>query len=473
MRSVVWIALFVAAVPAQAACSYFVAKDKDIAQPSQIVFITWEPDEKVETFTVQPKFEGDAPDFGMVIPTPSQPKLDEMPKDFFRSLAVYTILKRREMPNTGSKRGWKGVLSNHDFRAFGIFGGGGTQAKLPPQVIVVESGIVGSLDYKIIKAENAEDLFAWLRDHKYNYAGDVETLNHYVRKKWFFTVMKIDTMQMVRGPDGRFTGNVSPTRFRFTTDKPVYPLKITALSVKKQTEALFYVQAPYKVDLPGEFTYQYMWLQFLKATVATESGNPLGDAPAESAALLKRAVELGFDRFNTQTPLPNKDGRIAGALEFALKLRAEDIDVLMGKASYTGRPKPVDDIDKLSGLDTVDFNDFRAFDAAEKRARAILVKKGVDVDNQTNVFTGFRQGRWFTVRDAPQADIAALKVLVGHLKRDRFLTKFRKTFLKSEMTDDLVLIPAKVGDAADTTEFVEFQWVWIGTPPPGSKPGDP
>ena len=36
----------------------------------------------------------------MVIPTPRQPKLDEMPRDFFKHLAVYTILKKREQPES-------------------------------------------------------------------------------------------------------------------------------------------------------------------------------------------------------------------------------------------------------------------------------------------------------------------------------------------------------------------------------------
>src|SRR5947209_13159864 len=80
----------------QAACCYFSAKNTDILQPAQKVFITWDPNEKIETFTVQPKFEGNALDFGMVIPTPSQPKLHEMPRDFFKHLAIYSIMKKRE-----------------------------------------------------------------------------------------------------------------------------------------------------------------------------------------------------------------------------------------------------------------------------------------------------------------------------------------------------------------------------------------
>jgi len=36
----------------------------------------------------------------MVIPTPAQPKLHEMPRDFFKSLAIFSILKKREFPQS-------------------------------------------------------------------------------------------------------------------------------------------------------------------------------------------------------------------------------------------------------------------------------------------------------------------------------------------------------------------------------------
>src|ERR1700747_1289818 len=79
----------------QGGCCYFSAKDADILQPAQKAFLTWDAKEQVESFTVQPKFEGNALDFGMVIPTPTQPKLSEMPRDTFKHLAIYTILKKR------------------------------------------------------------------------------------------------------------------------------------------------------------------------------------------------------------------------------------------------------------------------------------------------------------------------------------------------------------------------------------------
>src|SRR5262249_32951616 len=62
------LAAALSATRADAACCYFSAKNTDIQQPAQKVFITWDPVKKSETFTVQPKFSGNALDFGMVIP---------------------------------------------------------------------------------------------------------------------------------------------------------------------------------------------------------------------------------------------------------------------------------------------------------------------------------------------------------------------------------------------------------------------
>src|ERR1700674_646114 len=137
--------------PAQAACCYFSAKNADIVKPAQKAFITWDPSEKLETFTVQPKFEGNALDFGMVIPTPSQPKLNEMPRDFFKHFAIYTIMKRREVPNSkllylGRNRFGKGemLLQRAASKADNKDKDGRGEPDRP-KVIVLEAGIVGSL----------------------------------------------------------------------------------------------------------------------------------------------------------------------------------------------------------------------------------------------------------------------------------------------------------------------------------------
>ncbi len=510
---------------ADAACCYFSAKEKDILQPAQKVFISFDPEEKVESFTVQPKFEGNALDFGMVIPTPSKPKLDEMPRDFFKELAIYSILKKREQPQSKLlpvMRGWA---------MGGGFGGGGFGAPAPaagpgfggppprPKVVVIETGVVGSLDYKIITAERADDLFTWLKENNYSYAGDEATLDFYIKKKWLFTVMKIDTMQMKKNPDGSFAGEVTPTRFQFTSDKLIYPLKITQLSVKEKTEALFYVQAPYKTDLPGDFTYQYQWVPMIQNAQGWYAKGIFGtnDLPGKAddwlksiqqdvPQLLQKGQALGFNFVSGQRPQPNKDGRIATTLEWARKLTAEDIKILKGQAPYSEKvPDPDEGFTQADVQGLADFGfppppggfapggfgapvpalpgpggfapafqggfggaglqpggpGFAAppqADAAKaKRAQAVI-----NVIQQRLAKCQKERPGGYLVREAPEKDIKELKILVGHLKEGQFVTKFRKTFTKSEMNDDLLIVEAKLGKAVDRSEYEEI----LPTSPP-------
>src|SRR5438067_1133746 len=286
----------------------------------------------------------------MVIPTPGQPKLDEMPRDFFKELAVYSILKKREQPQSKllpveldkrEKLSSRGAKDDKN----GDAGDRADPRRL--QIKILEAGVVGNLDYKIIEAGRADDLYAWLKENKYSFAGDESALDFYIKKKWLFTVMKIDTMQMKRNPDGTFAGEVTPTRFQFASGQLVYPLKITQISVKDKTEALFYVQAPYKVDLPGDLTYQYQWVPMIENArgwyakgifgmneLPGKADDWLKAIEGQAPALLQKGQELGFNFVSGQRPQPNKQGRIATTLEWAKRLTADDINLLKGQGTF-------------------------------------------------------------------------------------------------------------------------------------------
>jgi hypothetical protein len=429
----------------EGACCYFSAKDADILQPAQKAFLTWDPVKKVETFTVQPKFEGNALDFGMVIPTPSRPKLHEMPKDFFKNLAIYTILKKREFPQSRllpifEPRGKKlAALDAEDERAEQ------TKAPRPPAIKILEAGVVGSLDYKIIEAGRADDLFQWLKDNKYSYSGDEATLDFYVKKKWVFTVMKIDTMQMKKNKDGSYAGEVTPTRFSFSSDKLVYPLKITQISVKDKTEALFYVQAPFKVDLEGDLSFQHTWIPMLQSAVGCTPGGIKGGgeewlkaANKQIPAILQRNNLLGFQFIPGQRPRPNAKGVTPTTMEWARRLTKQDLDILTGKASYSEKIPDVDE-----GFTQADLKNQQKREAVFKIIRARLEKA-----RQSHPFG-------YLVRHVPEEDIATLRTLTGHLQVGLFVTKFRHIFTRGEMGDDLVLVPARLGEQEDTSEYTE------------------
>ena len=128
-----------------------------------------------------------------------------------------------------------------------------------------------------------------------------------MQKKWVFTVMKIDTMQMKKNKDGSYAGEVTPTRFQFASDKLVYPLKITQISVKDKTEALFYVQAPHKVDLQGDLSYQYTWVPMLQAASGCTPGGLPGKWRRLAQGIDKQIPDIaasGPGRLSFQLPSP-------------------------------------------------------------------------------------------------------------------------------------------------------------------------
>jgi hypothetical protein len=375
------LAMFTFPSKADSACCYFSAKDKDVNQPAQKAFISWDPAEQVESFIVQPKFEGDAKDFGMVVPTPSRPTLKAADNEFFKALAVFTILKPlpekfRVPPKMYMRAVEEGATS----------------------VTVLEEGVVGSLDYKIIIAGKADDLYAWLKENKYHYAGDEETLDFYIKKGWFFTVMRIDPKQMKKKPDGTYSGEITPTRFKFVTENCIYPLRITAISVKDQTEALFYIQAPRKMDFKGDFSYAYSWVPMLSNAKGwfKKFDEPL---PLNCDALLEGLQAAGIQKIQIQSSEVRRRF-IPSTLEWAHKMTEEDMEVLKGK---------------------------RKFD-----------------------------------REAPKEEIEKLAILEEHLQEGQFITKIRKVFKKEEMTDDLVLVRARINGVPDNSEYIQL----LPTSPP-------
>jgi hypothetical protein len=365
---------------AHAACCYFSAVGSDVSQPAQKAFLTWDPKEDVETFTVQPKFEGNAADFGMVIPTPRRPKLTEMPRDFFKELAVFTILKPMPLDK------YKQILFSPK-----AAGGAGFPSRLAKSSVqVLEAGVVGSLEYKIVTADRADDLYQWLKENRYSYGGDEETLNTYVTKKWVFSVMRIDPKQMKKGADGKYLGEVTPTRFSFESKSLVYPLRITQISVPTETEALFYIQAPAKMDLPGPFSYEYTWTPMFRQALGYAI--PEKVTPAERTWMKTADAQLPQLSKTEQSRRQEYPTWQPARLEWAKKITAEDLGVMEGTQKY------------------------------DRQADADAVKN--------------------------------LKLLRGHVREGQWITKMRKVFHRNEMGQDLEFVRARLGETPDDTDYV-------------------
>jgi hypothetical protein len=257
---------------------------------------------------------------------------------------------------------------------------------------------------------------------------------------------------MKKNADGTYLGEVTPTRFKFTSDEFIYPLKITQLSVKDRTEALIYVQAGTKCDLPGDDTFQYQWVPMIqnargwyaKGIFGTDELPGKADAwlksiEAKTPELLARGQKLGFNFTWGQRPTPNAQGRTPTTYEWGKRLTADDIKLLKGEVAF-GEKVP----DPDAGFTRADVAD---------PAKAQRVYD--EINRRLERFRKERPGGYL-VREAPAADVAALGQLKGHLQEGQFVTKLRKVFTKGEMNDDLRIVPAKLGDAVDASEYTEI-----------------
>ena len=138
------------------------------------------------------------------------------------------------------------------------------------------------------------------------------------------------------------------------------------------------MQAPYKVDLPGDMTYQYQWVPMLQNAQGWYAKGIFGtnDLPGKADDWLK-AIEQRHPRpapegqrarlHLRQRPAaqPNKDGRIATTLEWAKKLTADDIKVLKGEAPFGEKVPDADE-----GFTQADVKDPKKAEAVYKVIRS-------------------------------------------------------------------------------------------------------
>ncbi len=406
---------------------------------AQKVFLSWDPQKKTETLVIQPRIEGDARDFALIVATPAPPTVEGAPADFFHELAVFTQLAKRSRVHSDLKD------PPEDLEP--------VKRKLE-SIRLLDQGTIGTLKHQIITT--ADELLKWLKENGYERDNATAILEAYIKKKWCFTCFKIDPQTLQKG-DGRYVAELRPLRFTFATEEPVYPLYLDSIGAKDFLDVTLYVQAPYKMDLAGDLSYQYHWAPLLwhsredkdDRTYATGFLMPGADewfkvVDKERDALTRKARELGFGFVPRQRPRPNSRGRSGAALEWAKRLTATDIKVLRGEAPYTETVPNLDEGFKVADYSRVDVTDERRKEAIFKvieSRRAKYIRE---------------QPLGYLVRAAPAEDVKELQVLAPFLRDGQFVTKMRKVFGARELTDDLRIVPARLGGTADASEYTEL-----------------
>jgi hypothetical protein len=294
MKRLTWLALLAAsgllvclvAAPSGTACCPAPPSGKPVVNADQTVVLLWDPATKTEHFIRQASFKSDADDFGFLIPTPTQPELNESGDAAFPFLKKLTEpeIKRVPRPSRGMGCGCAPTSSDAGWAA-------GKAAA--PDVRVLEEKMVAGFNAVVLEADSADVLVTWLKDHGYAFSPEMEAwAKPYVEKGWKVTALKV-----AKDKDGKTERDVaaSALRLTFKTDKPLFPYRepdpksaAETLGVKDRLLRIYFISdGRYNGELTKDdpWTGKVAWSDKLKPEDRTKLLDllklPEGAGPAE------------------------------------------------------------------------------------------------------------------------------------------------------------------------------------------------
>jgi len=189
---------------------------EDIYEPSQMALLVY--DNGQEDLYLKINYEGETNKFVWVVPTPHYPEVEKAPNELFIELSALT-------EETESWRSGDSL----DAPTEGIGNKG---------VVVHEQKQVGIYEISILSAQGSDGLYEWLNANGYRVNEAMkEILNFYVAKEWYFTAMRIEPEAGEEIEEvSVYSDYLEPVKISFTTQTPVYPLKISQLSTRVPEE---------------------------------------------------------------------------------------------------------------------------------------------------------------------------------------------------------------------------------------------
>jgi hypothetical protein len=224
---------------------------KFVVNADQTVIIIWDAATKTQHFIRQASFRSEADDFGFLVPTPSQPELDESGNEAFPFFRTLTEPERRKALWSGGGIGC-GLSAGPGHNLVG---------SPPPAVHVLEEKSVAGFQAAVLEANSTTALVNWLKVHGYAFSPEVEAwAKPYVEGGWKITALKV-----AKSPDGKLNPKVtaSALRLSFKTDRPLFPYRepntqaaAEALRVHDRLLRIYFIaEARYQ----GELTREVPW----------------------------------------------------------------------------------------------------------------------------------------------------------------------------------------------------------------------
>jgi hypothetical protein len=173
------------------------------------VILVWDAPTKTEHFIRRATWASTAPDFGFLVPTPTQPDLDESGDAAFPLLAKITApeVERRSRPVDCS-----GCVRSKSLPA---------TASAPASVTVLEEKTVAGFHAVVLEAKSSSALVDWLKEHGYAFSPEVEAW----AKPYVDGGYKITALRVAKDAQGSDRVAAASLRLSFKTDAPLFPYR--------------------------------------------------------------------------------------------------------------------------------------------------------------------------------------------------------------------------------------------------------
>lgn len=186
-----------------------------------LALVVYSEKDKKEILVLEPAFHGSAKEFGMVMPVPSKPTLEEADEEIFQFLERYT---NPRVIATG------GMLLSAEGDESASRG-----------VTIIEIKDVGDFSTVTLTASDSSSLIDWLDENGYAYTEpDRENFEYYVEKGgYFFVAMKVNMENAKIDLQGNLQGKLRPIEFSFTSERPMLPFRIMANDMPTMSLTLY------------------------------------------------------------------------------------------------------------------------------------------------------------------------------------------------------------------------------------------
>lgn len=196
---------------------------------------------------------GTAPEFALVIPTPTAPALAPAPAALWNELSLLTAPVAAD---AGGDDGFFGCSGTDDAPLAGTDATAGDRDATDVEIISRQK--VGAFIAVTITSEVPDALVRWLRDNGYPVSEDeAAAFGPLVQRDWVFTAMKLDPSRPEgRMPDGGWNSSVEPVELSFAADGLEVPLEMLAINRGDSLPMAFFVVDDHRTTLEG-FTTNY------------------------------------------------------------------------------------------------------------------------------------------------------------------------------------------------------------------------